>query len=606
MARAMVERMSFALAGNGGVEGAPVLTTKFTMARDGLAFPQYPGLYAILAAPFYAMFGTGGLIMMNALAGVAVFGLTFRIARQLYGERTIAWIAVALMGLASYLTSYTLVIWPHILALGLVMAGIERAIAASEDGATRPLGKALLGGLAMGFAIAIRVDSLLLAVGVFFWLRLFAAPGRRSVALGFCAGMVPGLATASAINFVKFGALSPLSYGSSGGGTGLDTYAGLMLAAGLVAILAVLVDTRHPRLQNALRFARKPACVSALAALGLLASLSSEAVRGYLFNAYVLVVDLQQVSAFQFHGNVGRLSDGYVSFYDQTKTALLQSAPFGILALWALVDLIQARHVRAHGLALAMIAAPIAFYSLRQWHGGYGLNMRYFLPALPFLCMISALIMRRWAQTIAPRVMRAGLRIGLGATLAGLVFVTLSGVDTTLYRWSVYYAPLWLAGLLGLATLLHGRVRQMATGLAWSAAASAAIIASVTISISDLTQTLHRTALYAGDVNATATVFPEGSLVITRFEPSLLETRRHGVHQMYPGESPPETLVRASHAFLAAGRCVYVQNPDVRNYLDARLPMARVPLNVPGMDGPLAHLAFEPVDQPAHCRLGAR
>ncbi|MEL6259279.1 MAG: hypothetical protein AAFQ67_09500, partial [Pseudomonadota bacterium] len=53
MARAMAERGAFAIAANGGVEGAPALLHRLTADVGGATIPQYPGGYGIIAAPFY-------------------------------------------------------------------------------------------------------------------------------------------------------------------------------------------------------------------------------------------------------------------------------------------------------------------------------------------------------------------------------------------------------------------------------------------------------------------------------------------------------------------------------------------------------------------------
>jgi len=128
MARAMAETGSLSLAGNGGVEDAPALLRRFTHDVGGQAMPQYPSGYALIAAPFYAAFGLNGLILLNALSACAAVLLTQRLARLLYGDENLAWLAAGLLAGATFMSTYAFGVWPHMLHLALLLSGVERVV----------------------------------------------------------------------------------------------------------------------------------------------------------------------------------------------------------------------------------------------------------------------------------------------------------------------------------------------------------------------------------------------------------------------------------------------------------------------------------------------
>jgi hypothetical protein len=60
------------------------------------------------------------------------------------------------------------------------------------------------------------------------------------------------------------------------------------------------------------------------------------------------------------------------------------------------------------------IMSLFSFFALNQWHGGFSNNMRYFLPALPFLALLAA---EAWRQIGPARMLwhPAALAIGIAA-----------------------------------------------------------------------------------------------------------------------------------------------------------------------------------------------
>ena len=333
MARAMAETGSFAIAGTGGVEDGPALLRRFTHDVGGLAMPQYPSGYAIVAAPFYMALGLNGLILLNALsAGVCVW-LTRRLGRLLYGDDKVAVTAAVLFAGATFMTTYAFGIWPHMLTLAVLLGGIERVVTGLER--ERMAWVAVGAGL-FGIAVTLRVDAILAILAVFVWLRLFAAPDRRSVALIYCAGLLPGLLGASLINQAKFDLFLPIAYGPAGQDNHADPYLPYIGVA-LFALLAVsFLNVRQHWAQALIARVTQPPVSLALAGLGVIAIVLVAPLRDWVGNTGVLLFDLQQIDVTRSSDVMTYGAGGLKSFWGLNKTALFQSVPFAIMALFML------------------------------------------------------------------------------------------------------------------------------------------------------------------------------------------------------------------------------------------------------------------------------
>lgn len=606
MARAMAERGSFTLGGNGGVEGAPVLTTMFTLSVAGEAVPQYPGLYGVVAGPFYALFGVKGLVLMNALSCAAVLVLTFRLADLLFADRRLAWTSMALLGAATFLPAYAFAVWPHMVALMLTLSATERAVTALRDVERPSYLNLALAGLLAGLAFNIRIDAVLGVIALFFWLRLFAAPSKRSVALVFTAGVVPALLLSSAINLAKFGAFTPFYYAPPEQGANVSHYSALLAVAGLAVLAALAVDMSRSWVARGVRLLRSPRALTSLAVLALAAIALSGGLRAYVFNIYVLVVDMQQVSDWQLINGIARLENGYVTFSGITKTALLQSVPFILLALGGVWGFLQGRDVRSIALALMMVGAAVCFFSLKQWHGGYGHNMRYLMLALPFLCILSARALLPLLGKLSEREVRVDLLAGGVVTLLLLRLASNAGPESSAFLWSVYYAPICLALVFaGAALWRHARPDRPRGKRIFHTATGAVLAMSAMVSLDDVSGHVGRVANYANVVERTRLAVPEGALMVTTLEPHMLEIRSAGAFQIHPRWTPREDVAAAMTAFLADGRCVFVQAPIIRDELDPYVALNETARPLPGFaEDDRVGLVFEPLAQPEGCLPG--
>ncbi len=601
MARAMAEQGTFSIAGEPGIVPADWLSISLTYGIGGQVYPQYPGGYALLSAPFYVLGGVRGLAMMNVLAACAILALTYRIALQLYADRMIARIAVALLAAASFLTVYAVGVWPHLVTLALLLAGVDRILVAAQPDQHRKLVQLCAAGLCCGLALNLRVDVMFPAAALLVWLRLFAMPSDRTAALAYLAGFAPGLILASSINMIKFGERSPLTYGPTDGTDSLSGYPVLLLLAAAGAIALFVVDASAPwvaRCVRALR-SRKGAIALSLSALAVIALIPPA--RQLAVNFYVLVFDLQQLDPLRWQTGVERGADGFIAFWGAYKKAFLQSLPWAALMIAPVWAFLRGEQAREHALALGVIAAPLVFYSLNQWHGGYSFSMRYFLPALPFVAILAGHGLR--GALGADRTHWRWFVVGGAAMLAPgavLVMQAAANPDAVAPQWHYYPAMILLAALAIVSIAVLARPQESRARLAQAGLAGGAVAVAVLVNLVDVQSFAQRKAFVATLNTHVADAVDEGALVLSVFDESLALARRQGVGAMNPKTQSGEVVAEAISAYRLAGRCVYAYMDGA---FDAMHPISRADWRrspIPGVNGELGAL-YQPVDQDPAC-----
>ncbi|HSF96674.1 MAG TPA: glycosyltransferase family 39 protein [Thermohalobaculum sp.] len=416
MVDAMAREGSFAIWNGYEIYHSPSLDLRFTSPVDDRLMPQYPGGWAFLAAPFYLLGGIRGLFLLNALATVATIWLVRATAAELFGSRRLAVIAALVFVFATFAFDYAGAVWPHALTtLGIATATLAAARAWRRE---RP-GWALAAGLALGVAVHFRVDAILAAPAIGFW--LLAATNRPWANTGaFAAGLVPGLAAASAINFVKFGSLAPITYGRSGadgGAPDLVHYAGLLPFAVMVLALALALGFAPVR-----RAVYRPAVVLGLAAvlavICLLPPLQPHALR-LLRGAGAMLVDIQAFRGVLRPDLLQELPDGTVQFLGYHKKALLQSLPW-LAGCLVLAPRFLRGPDRAGLCLLALVPAAIVVpLAWSAWLGGLANHMRYLVNLLPALSILGAVALDQLAAAQG-RSRLIALAAGAAAVLAGL------------------------------------------------------------------------------------------------------------------------------------------------------------------------------------------
>jgi len=561
MARAMAETGSLSLASNGGVDDAPALLRRFTHDVGGQAMPQYPSGYALIAAPFYAAFGLNGLILLNALSAFVAVLLTRRLAGLLYGDENVAWLAAGLLAGATFVSTYAFAVWPHMLHLALLLSGIERVVSGLRSNRSVMVAA---GGVLLGLAVTVRVDAILAIFAVLTWLRLFGAPSRRGVAVVFLAGLVPGLLLASALNHLKFGVFLPVAYAPAGETTLVARYLPHMAVASIALAVLMLVDVSRDWAGKLARRVTAYPTSLILGGLALLLVIAVAPLRSWVFNTGVLVFDLQLVDPDLHRDGMSYDALGLKTFGGLNKAALVQSVPFVVLSIIALAEVWKGRCLKAHTLCFAMVAAFTLFYGLNQWHGGLSYSMRYFIPCLPMLAILSAVGLRRLAgngRVISEPVTKA-LLVGVGL---GLAMVALSPRLPDYAALMAYYLPLAVAMVLaGLVCAWLWRPGR--SGAPAMAAGGIAIGLSAILSLQDfgqLTRTVASQDAFAARYDAS---IPSGALVVTYSERWMFDASAGGAHIVNPRGKVE--LDAVSSAFVSAGRCVIAHGDVARAELD--------------------------------------
>ncbi|MEM9760985.1 MAG: hypothetical protein AAF968_00495 [Pseudomonadota bacterium] len=414
---------------------AQVLT--FTVPAGDRLAPQYPSGYFILAAPFVVALGAQGLAVLNALAAAVSLWLTRSISMAMFGDAAIARGAVLILAFASFLPDYAAGLWPHATALAIVLGASRLAIAAALAATQRSAARhAALAGLLAALALTVRADAVLVLPPLVLWL-LYAARCRSGALTGAVASIAVGLGVAALINGAKFGVYLPIYYGPTepGGGISLDTYRPLLpiLAVGVIGLIGAALLARRAggvRLVLILGAIAGLAVVPAVFALPDLARM----LRMLTHGLQVLVVDMSAST----DGRLGveRTADGTVLFWGLYKQALGQSLPWlgVVLALGLGVGADEANRggdpwangSRLPGIVLALLVsgAVIGFFARTAWHGGLSANMRYYLPALPFLAILAAAALADLRQRALAEGMRSSggdIWIAVALAVGGLI-----------------------------------------------------------------------------------------------------------------------------------------------------------------------------------------
>ncbi|MEM1105747.1 MAG: hypothetical protein AAGH87_05095 [Pseudomonadota bacterium] len=598
MARAIWENGALHIAERGGVTGSPELIIKLTHAMDGRVYPQYPAFYGVVAAPFYGLAGVRGLVFLNMASLFAVLWLSQRIVRHLYGVALDRRFVAGLLAAATFLPVYGLGIWPHMLGLAFVMAGVERATSHLSDRSSPDPLRLILSGLWFGAAMTVRVDSFLPALATVFWLALFGAPTRRAGPVWMIFGMLPFLAMASLLNLEKFGVFTPITYGPKTGSDGVANYLPHFVAAGGALLAAIWLNPAGAR--ASVLFAKlksTPAILAVLSALGAVVWAVPD-LRAIAWNAVVLVGDLQLMDQDQISGATERGTDGLISILGVHKKALLQSVPWFVLSAVALGGLLFGQRVAARGLCFLVSAAVIGFYSLTQWHGGYSHNMRYFLPALPFLAILSVDGLTSLCRGVSARQRRAGLTSGGIMGVLTIATVWLSALPSGV---TFLYPTLCIAGAVLLTSFaLSAARRQPWLKRAWLITAGAAISMASLASLADLWGQFERTGEFGALTETAARTIPPRSLVVTDIEEHFLKSPAAGVHLVSASRNDGQVARAALAAFRAEGRCVYVHTADTYERLALDGDWVRVRL--PGLQSERAELV-QPRHQSVRCAL---
>ncbi len=573
------------------VSGAPALDMNFARpaAEEGRLAPQYPSGYAIIAAPFFALFGLKGLVLLNAVSAFISLWLTYRIARALDLDEKGATAAAAILALGTYWSTYAFALWPHMLSLAIVLGVVERALA-SRSGEASAIAVA---GLLAGLGQTVRIDMIVLAPAVIIWLRAFCEGDTRKRALIFAVSMAPGLALAAALNAVKLGQFNPFAYENAVVSNDESAFLPLALMAALCLAAAFFIDIR----KFAISCLRSRVLAGAMIALTVGSLIAVTALtdlwRGYWYS----MIDAQAYAHLERQAGIVRDQWGWLSFYGFSKKALAQSIPFLPLVALPLFRLAKGRLRRGEGLLLIYSGAFATLYAFNQTDSGLGLNARFLMPLLPAASIVAVLEIRRLQLAGGPSA-RALLKAGFLAA-AGFFALRMNFAEA-----GPLMTPLDLYPQLGLAAMLSAAIAWHVVSNSRSAAAFASVLgamaigAASAISATDLLRDQAYRSYVALVGSRYQSLVPADSLVITSRPSFFADAALKRLSIAYPRLNSPARELAAVAAYQGAGRCVYVQGRDALSWLASAFPPP--PRSAEPIGPPDAAIAAVP-GNPGHC-----
>ncbi|MEO0400152.1 MAG: hypothetical protein AAF224_12110 [Pseudomonadota bacterium] len=557
---------------NGGY-GVPV--------ADGRVASRYPSGYAFVAAPFYKAFGVDGLVLMNALSGVACAFLVFRLCAAAGGRGLAPTLAAGMFLIATMAPNYLFSIWPHMLGLTFVLGAALLALRSVGDrheavSACAAWRGALAAGLLIGFGASVRVDVIFAGFAILFWLRFFVGRAGDRQSFAFVGGVLSGVVFCAVLNHAKFGVFHPFSYQETKGAAVFSQYtlALAFITASLGGSFFIDVPSVAKRLWRAAESrlavtANRWAVISIFMIAVCLAVAFIPSVQKLMSGYLVLLFDLQLHPSIEARGGVERDAFGVVQFWGVYKKALLQSLPFAPLVILGVLAYLRGGAAtgvrdaigyhdearRADSLLWLIAGAYVTFYAINRWHGGLALNLRYFLPVAAIL----AILIGRFLPALAAHC-SASRRAFVWAFLFGFGSFSLVVIETfkpAAWRGVLEVYPQLLPALalsvfIGIA-MVRGRDldwRRVVYGAAF------AIGAAIAINMGDVSRDRIIRHLNAEEGAIAAAALPPDALVMTSDPAAFARRAASGLTVLYPGldtEAATRTLVQA---YRDAGRCV--------------------------------------------------
>lgn len=383
------------------------LAHEYIRVHAGRPVSQYPYLFPVITLPFYRLAGFYGLFLFNALAFVGLVALVFATAFKLFRDKNLALNSCFILILATYAWEYSQAAWPHATSTLFITAAFYLAVSAYFANTLGPrLLLAFGAGLTAGFAPGIRMDAFLILPCLLLPF-LFARPWRPLETVVILAGTLPGIALLAATNYIKFGVLSPFSYGTGLGGhtpsvpIELIAVIGAVLVAGWVlsriAVMQLMTSRKSLFIGLAIAIAVAAACVPA----------TQQIILKVLSGAYMMLVDLR-IHDMNIQEPALERTPGFALVYiGGIKKSLLQSIPYLVVLIIPLFALGR-RNADYPQLAMLFLmpVATAGFFAYVRDHGGLCLNLRFFVPVLPFTSILSAYALRdlqlRWGVRIGP------------------------------------------------------------------------------------------------------------------------------------------------------------------------------------------------------------
>ncbi|WP_339106769.1 hypothetical protein [Roseovarius rhodophyticola] len=430
--------------------------------------PQYPVGSALAATPLIDVFGYKSLLALNVLAGIGALFSTYFLALRLFGSDDVANLTVVVLALCTFWSEYVVGLWPHSVSLFLVTLAIVFFLAALDRtrAAWHP---AFWAGICVGVGMSFRLEVLLLLPAIAAATILYARKPIEIMIAG-ALGMAPIIALLSYANKVKFDTYSPLSYGQSGGGTDASTYwpLGLAMLFGLTGLI-FLRNRSAANVERKYILAGTAVFVLGVVILNPFVPILQKLTGGI----HALLLDSTSIQDSRPKALM-TLPDGTVAFWGLPKKALFQSLPWlGCLAL--LIGLVWGERRRSVAIALLFVTVWALPFILRSWHGGMSSNMRYLLPVIPLLAMLSIWGILELAQrrgSVNPYIFGIASLVGFAVPLVWILFVKEStfwiNQVASLYLFCAIAVLSFVAGFVRHKVLAQVSLYAVAAGLGWS------------------------------------------------------------------------------------------------------------------------------------------
>ncbi len=414
--------------------------------------PQYPIGTALLGAPLLGLFGMHGFILVNSMGAAVTVFVLYKMTERHFGGRSEALTACALLLCGTFFLEYAFAIWPHavsVMCVTIAMALLFDSITSDQRAVSNSLGI----GVAIGVGMLFRTDTVLAVPAVGLAMLFFPSnPFHRLFWMGL--GFSPFVAAASIGNYIKFGTLNPVSYGQgAGGGTSIAGHLPVILGLLLVGVAIVGLYFIWQRIENKRNFA-----IAGVIAVLLGAIVGYDFTGRYLHGFWGLVVDATNL--YDPRPGVVYLPDGTVAFWGLWKKALGQSMPWlGLLlaSFWGLRDVDWRIRI-----SILLLAAVWSFpFFPKDWHGGMGSNMRYFLALIPFACAIVAKLLLDLCRAV-----REPQRYLVLGALLTVVPAFLWVIDDRSQIAHINQSlPTWIFLIIGVLALLGSAPRTQSIGM---------------------------------------------------------------------------------------------------------------------------------------------
>ena len=519
--------------------------------------PQYPAGTALLGGLLLPVMGVRAFILLNTIAAILTLFTVRKICLSQFRSEAVWRIAALLLVAGSFWLEYAVGIWPHMLSTFFAVQAYWLALRhLGSDGTDRR--DAILSGLFAGAGMLFRLDAILAVPAIGLILLIYAPRFVRS-GFYFGLGVLPSIALASWFNQLKFGTPNPLSYGQSGGSTDLSAHLPLFAALGIAFVALLLwrkVEWRPSR----------KATIASLLVLGavLLAFPATNTLLARFCRGFVaLIIDMRTVEDHRVNVQPG--PGGTVMFFFLAKKALGQSMPWIGLIMMMLTGGVAKAERRVVSTLLIFTATMVLPFVMLSWHGGGSSNMRYFLPVLPALSMICAMIiLDLWRSVPNPIIF---LSAGIWAALAlGGAWVVLHPSGFIGLHQIVSTYVLLATAIAAVAAGASWRLRQGARKLAILLFAMG-LLMSIGAALSDFRDSqIRRSSSLA--ISEAVERLPAKSLIIALPEWAVSRVGSNGalVADREPMTMPPDPrLIRDT---LDAGYRIFIPNHTFRGALD--------------------------------------